>query len=82
MTPVLPQGLHSLIEQQNQLLGDIQARLGGRDQDREDREDREDRDQDRGMVIPRPSLYRASMRREEEVRGLRQFSQQMARLIV
>ena len=78
MTPVLPQGLHSLIEQQNQLLGDIQARLGGRDQDRDDREDREDRE----MVIPRPSLYRASMRREEEVRGLRQFSQQMARLIV
>merc|ERR1712037_503004 len=65
------QGVHSLIQQQNKLLGDIQERLGTQEEF-----DKEESDKDMDKV------ERMESARADELRQLRQFSEQMSRVVV
>ena len=65
------QGVHSLIQQQNKLLGDIRERLGTQEEF-----DKEESDKDMDKV------ERMESARADELRQLRQFSEQMSRVVV
>ena len=65
------QGVHSLIQQQNKLLGDIRERLGTQEEN-----DKEESDKDMDKV------ERMESARADELRQLRQFSKQMSRVVV
>ena len=60
------QGVHSLIQQQNKLLGDIRERLGTQEES--------DKDLDK--------VERMESARADELRQLRQFSEQLSRVVV
>ena len=65
------QGVHSLIQQQNKLLGDIRERLGTQEE-----YDKEESDKDMDKV------ERMESARADELRQLRQFSEQLSRVVV
>ena len=65
------QGVHSLIQQQNKLLGDIRERLGTQEEF-----DKEESDKDMDKV------ERMESARADELRQLRQFSEQLSRVVV
>ena len=65
------QGVHSLIQQQNKLLGDIRERLGT-----QEGYDKEESDKDMDKV------ERMESARADELRQLRQFSEQLSRVVV
>ena len=65
------QGVHSLIQQQNKLLGDIRERLGTQEEF-----DKEESDKDMDKV------ERMESARADELCQLRQFSEQLSRVVV
>ena len=65
------QGVHSLIQQQNKLLGDIRERLGTQEE-----YDKEESDKDMDKV------ERMESARADELRQLKQFSEQLSRVVV
>ena len=65
------QGVHSLIQQQNKLLGDIRERLGTQEEF-----DKEESDKDMDKV------ERMESARADELRQLKQFSEQLSRVVV
>ena len=65
------QGVHSLIQQQNKLLGDIRERLGTQEE-----YDKQESDKELNKV------ERMESTRADELRQLRQFSEQLSRVVV
>ena len=72
------QGVHSLIQQQNKLLGDIRERLGSQEEEKK-------------MEAPYLSMHHLGNQdekkvenrsRADELRQLRQFSEQLSRVVV
>ena len=69
------QGVHSLIQQQNKLLGDIRERLGTQEEyDKEESDKELDKELDK--------VGRMESTRADELRQLRQFSEQLSRVVV
>ena len=60
------QGVHSLIQQQNKLLGDIRERLGTHEEYNKELD----------------KVERMESARADELRQLRQFSEQLSRVVV
>ena len=72
------QGVHSLIQQQNKLLGDIRERLGSQEEEKK-------------VEAPYLSMHHLGNQegkkeenrsRADELRQLRQFSEQLSRVVV
>ena len=70
------QGVHSLIQQQNKLLGDIRERLGT--QEEYDKEELDNKEMEKEL----DKVGRMESTRADELRQLRQFSEQLSRVVV
>ena len=71
------QGVHSLIQQQNKLLGDIRERLGTQEE-----YDKEESDKELNKEELEKVGRMESTRRADELQQLRQFSEQLSRVVV
>ena len=70
------QGVHSLIQQQNKLLGDIRERLGTQEEYEKEDSNKELNKEESDKV------ERMESTRADELRQLRQFSEQLSRVVV